>query len=66
MPRINKYLYLWVVQSYYGDLYGWEDVTAEDTYTEGRARLREYRENEPQYPHRMIHRREPNPKYPGG
>lgn len=38
---------------------GFEEVTAEETYTEARARLREYRENEPGYsfkltgPHRV-------------
>lgn len=41
----------WDVQSNYG--YGWEDVTTEETYREARERLREYRENEPQYPHRL-------------
>lgn len=45
----------WNVQGSYGC--GWEDVTAEDSYREARARLREYRENQPQYPHRLIKRR---------
>lgn len=35
----------WVVQGNYG--YGWEDLTAEDTFKEIRARVKEYRENEP-------------------
>ena len=48
---------VWIVQGAYG--YGWEDVTAEDRRREALARLREYRENEPQYPHRLILRREP-------
>lgn len=48
------------VQGNYGS--GWEDVTAEDTRTEARQRLKEYNENEPN-PHRIIVRRVPNPKY---
>ena len=62
MKRVNKYLYLFVVQGWYGSL-GWEDVTAADNYPEARGYLRDYRENEPQYPHRLIRRREPNPEY---
>lgn len=54
----NKYVYLHVVQGNYGQ--GWEDVTAEEKRSEARARLREYRENEPQYAHRLIRRRERN------
>lgn len=57
--KVNKYLYLWVVQSYWG--YGWEDVNAEDNERDGRRSLREYRENEPQVAHRLIQRRELNP-----
>ena len=44
-----------IVQGSYGQ--GWEDVTAEDFLFQARCRLREYRENEPQYPHRLIKRR---------
>jgi hypothetical protein len=35
----------------YGD--GWEEVCVEETHAEGRARLREYRENQPEYPARL-------------
>jgi hypothetical protein len=45
----------YIVQGAYG--YGWEDVTAEDERKEALARLREYRENEPQYPHRIVRRK---------
>lgn len=38
---------------------GWEDVSEEETRAEGRAQLKCYRENQPQYPHRLIRRREP-------
>lgn len=47
----------YIVQGKYGDRYGWEDVTAEETRKEARTRLKEYRENEPEYSHRMITRR---------
>ena len=46
-----------VVQGYYDSRCGWEDLVTEDTRTEALARLREYRENEPQYRHRLIVRR---------
>ena len=62
MPRVNKYVYIWVVQGNYGYGHGWEDLTAEEKYSEGRARLREYRENEPGTSLRLIHRRELNPE----
>ena len=45
----------YIIQGYYGQ--GWEDVTAEDTRTEAKTRLKEYRDNEPMYAHRMIKRR---------
>ena len=63
MMRVNRYLYLWIVQGRYPGPHGWEDVTAEESYREARIRLREYHENEPQYPHRLIQRRDPNPNY---
>lgn len=43
--------YEYEVQGNYG--YGWEMVTTEDTPTEARKRLKEYDDNEPQYPHRI-------------
>jgi len=36
---------------------GWEEVCAEDTWKEGRARLREYRLNQPEYPVTMVCKR---------
>ena len=63
MKRINKYLYLWVVQGYYYSGYGWEDVCQSEHRKEAREDLKDYRKNEPEYPHRMIRRREPNPDY---
>jgi hypothetical protein len=43
------------IQGNYGQ--GWEAVCAESTRKEARARLKEYNENEPQYPHRIVKRR---------
>lgn len=39
-----KYQYLWILQGNYG--HGWEDLTAETTFTEITKRLKEYKENE--------------------
>ena len=61
--RKNKYLYQFVVQGYYGTRYGWEDLCQSESWKEARADFRSYRENETQYPHRLIERREPNPEY---
>ena len=53
----TKYIYLNVVQGHYGT-YGWEDVAASEDRREARKDFRAYNENEPQYPHRIIRRRE--------
>lgn len=37
--------------------YGWEELTAEETYKEARAQLRCYNENEPGIPHKIVKRR---------
>lgn len=55
MPKPSKYVYLFVVQGNYGQ--GWEDVTAEETWSAARAQRKTYDANEP-YPHRVIKRRE--------
>lgn len=39
----------------YGD--GWEEVLCEDTYAEAKARKREYEENMPQYPYKIVKKR---------
>ena len=36
---------------------GWEEVCAEDTRLEARARAREYRENMPEWPVRVVKQR---------
>jgi hypothetical protein len=64
MKKINKYIYLFVVQGNYGS-YGWEDLTQFENYKEAREDLKSYRQNETGIPHRMIKRRELNPDYNG-
>jgi len=56
IPEPRKWLTEYIVQGYYQG-HGWEDETAEDNRKDARQRLKEYRENQPQYPHRMIARR---------
>ena len=45
----------YTIQGNYG--HGWEDVTTEDNYRDARMNLKLYRENEPQYSHRLIKHR---------
>jgi len=52
---IRKTVDEWHTQGDYG--YGWETVTVDVTYAEARQMLKDYRENEPQYPHRIIKKR---------
>jgi hypothetical protein len=56
MTYVRKTRDEWTVQCNYGYGHGWEDETTEDTRTEARARLREYRANSP-YPARLKCRR---------
>jgi len=42
------------VQGWYGEEYGWEKVTTEVGRPAAVAQLACYRENEPQYSHRMV------------
>jgi len=49
---------VWQVQQYTGGQYGWETVVTEQTYREARERLKEYRENQPEYPARIHLARE--------
>jgi hypothetical protein len=39
--------------------YGWEEVCAEDNRKDAILRLREYRENQPEYPVRLMKKRVP-------
>lgn len=45
---------VWEVRGNYGHGHGFECVTAETDYAEARARLREYRDNEPGVPFRLV------------
>jgi hypothetical protein len=54
-PRARTTEDEWTVQGNYG--YGWEDLTAADTWKEIKQNLREYRENEPGTSFRAIKRR---------
>lgn len=47
------------VHGNYGYGHGYEEVTAEDTFREARARLREYCENEPGVPFKIVIKRVP-------
>ena len=48
----------WDIQQYTGSQYGWESVSAEDTWKDATQTLREYRENQPEYPVRARRKRE--------
>jgi hypothetical protein len=57
MAYIRKTVDEWRVYGLY--IHGWEEVTCEETYREGRERLKEYRENEPETRFRLICKRIP-------
>ena len=59
-PRINKYLYLYILQGFYA--LGWEDLTASENRAEVRANLKDYRDNE-RGNYRIVYRVEPNPEH---
>ena len=54
---------IWVIQQYTGSQYKWEDVCAEETFSEACQRAKEYRENQPEYPVRIKLKRELNPMH---
>lgn len=55
---VRKTRDVWVIQQYTGGQYGWEDVSAYDTWKEAREDLKAYRENQPEYPVRAKKQRE--------
>lgn len=63
MAKVNKYLYMHVIQGYYGHRYGWEDLCSYESYRSALADLKEYRIAESYAKHRLIKRREPNPEH---
>lgn len=53
MTYTRKTRDVWNIQQWTGPEYKWETVCQEFTRKEAKARLTEYRENQPQYPARM-------------
>ena len=41
------------IQGYYGSQYGWEELTAEESFVEAKVQLKCYNENEPEIRHRI-------------
>ena len=60
--RVNKYLYLYVLQGNYGYGHGFEDLCSSESWREIRDNLKDYRTNEGGW-YRIIERREPNPDH---
>lgn len=58
MAYIRKTRNYWAVQQYTGGQYGWEDVSAAETFKEAKTTAREYRENQPEYAVRIKLKRE--------
>lgn len=56
MPKGTTYTArrVWVVQTHTGPRYGWEDVYAGTDRQDARARLQEYRINQPELAHRLT------------
>ena len=44
---------VWAIQTYTGSLYKWETVSQVEKYRDAVREVREYRENQPQYSHRI-------------
>lgn len=61
MTSTNKYWYGYAVQGHYG--FGWEDLILEDTLSEAKLRVKEYRENERGVSHRVVKVRRLNEDY---
>lgn len=58
MPYQRKTRDVWKLMVNYGYGHGWEHELTEFTIAEARQRLKEYRENCPQYPARIVMARE--------
>jgi len=59
--KVNKYLYGWALYVNYGG--GWEHELFEESRKEIKDRIREYKENCPQWPIKVSQRRELNPSW---
>lgn len=53
--RKTKDEYVLMTNYGYGD--GWEEVLIEETFAEAKQRKKEYIENMPQYPYKIVKRR---------
>jgi len=53
--RKTKDEYVLMTNYGYGD--GWEEVLTEETFAEAKQRKKEYIENMPQYPYKIVKRR---------
>lgn len=53
---IRKTKDIFIVEGFYSG--NWEEETSEETRKEGIERLKEYRENMPEFAHRLIKKRE--------
>ena len=51
--RPHRYDQYWAVQTHTGPQYGWETVSAATGYREAKGDLKSYRENQPEYAHRV-------------
>ncbi len=64
MNTPTKFVNVRFIQGNYGN--GWDDLTAGDSWKEIRDDLKAYRDNEPQYLHRVITRRITRANYDAG
>lgn len=48
----------WDIEQQTGPRYGWEVVNSETTRADTKRSLKEYRDNQPEYPVRSVKRRE--------
>jgi hypothetical protein len=55
---VRKTIDVFDVEGNYGQTHGWEVVTSESTLSEARARLKEYRNNDPYIEFRIKKTRE--------
>ncbi len=64
MAYVRKTVDVYEVWSDYG--YGWEAECEGEDKADAKRLLKEYRENAPQWPHKLRHRRIPKAKYERG
>lgn len=57
MSYVRKTKDAYVLKTNYGYGDGWEEVLIEETFAEAKKRKKEYIENMPQYPYKIVKRR---------